>query len=260
MTGKSQIEPSDGPRASLDPQEVAKFARAADAWWDTSGEFRPLHVLNPTRVAIIKAAACKHFDRDSASTRPFEGLSLLDIGCGGGLVAEPMTRLGASVTGADASPENIATAANHAERMGLEINYYAGEAADLSNLGNTYDVVLALEIIEHVADSELFAEELAALVAPGGLLIVSTLNRTLKSFALAKFTAEYILRWVPKGTHDASKFVTPLALRQTLAMAGLEPHPPVGMSYNPLKDEWRQSHDISVNYLMTATKPKLVKC
>jgi 2-polyprenyl-6-hydroxyphenyl methylase/3-demethylubiquinone-9 3-methyltransferase len=239
---------------SLDPAEVAKFERDAEEWWDGSGKFRPLHVLNPTRIAIIKSAVAAHFDCDAKSIRTLDGQTLLDVGCGGGLVSEPMCRLGAKVTGADPGEANIAVARSHAERLGLDIEYLISTAEAVRETGRQFDVVLGLEIVEHTSDPFGFVAVLADLVKPGGLLVMSTINRTLAALALAKFGAEYVLRWVPKGTHEFRRFVTVRELRLAMESAGLNPHPPAGMSYRPLKDEWKRSFDTSVNYIMWAEK------
>ncbi|MFZ1990764.1 MAG: bifunctional 2-polyprenyl-6-hydroxyphenol methylase/3-demethylubiquinol 3-O-methyltransferase UbiG [Alphaproteobacteria bacterium] len=241
---------------SVDAAEVHKFEREAESWWDTGGLHRPLHVMNPARIAIIKAAIVKHFGREADSLRPFEGLSLLDLGCGGGLVAEPMARLGARVTGVDPGAANIKIAAAHAARMGLPIDYRCTTPEEMAEAGQQFDVMLALEIVEHTADPFGLVELCARAVAPGGLLIMSTLNRTLKSLALAKIGAEYLLRWVPRGTHEFRKFVTPRELRYAFEAAGLLPAPPTGLRYRPLKDEWAPSLDTSINYIMCASKPR----
>ncbi len=240
--------------SSVDPAEVEKFEREAEAWWDSGGLHRPLHVMNPTRIAIIKDAIVKHFGRDPKAGRPFSDLSLLDLGCGGGLVAEPMARLGARVIGADPGAANIKVAASHASRMGLAIDYACATPEDMAESGETFDVVLALEIVEHTDDPFRLIGLCAHMVAPGGLLVMSTLNRTLRSLAMAKITAEYLLRWVPRGTHAFRKFVTPRELRYALEAAGLTPSPPVGMRYRPLKDEWAPSLDTGINYIMWASK------
>jgi len=241
---------------SVDPDEVAKFAAQSESWWDSTGPYRPLHIMNPTRIAIIKAALVDHFDLDPKARQSLAGLNLLDLGCGGGLMAEPMARLGARVTGIDPSPANVAIAASHAARLGLAIDYGEGTAESVLDAGRSFDVVMALEIIEHTSDPFGFVATCAQLVAPGGLLVVSTLNRTLRSLALAKIAAEHVLRWVPKGTHEFRKFVTPRELRQALEAAGLVPQPAVGMSYQPLKDEWKRSLDTRVNYIMWASGPQ----
>jgi 2-polyprenyl-6-hydroxyphenyl methylase/3-demethylubiquinone-9 3-methyltransferase len=245
---------SEAPTAA-GADEVGKFEAMAGTWWDPSGHFRPLHVMNPTRLAILKGALCRHFGRDKTSAQALDGLKILDIGCGGGLIAEPLARMGAKVTGLDAGAANIEAAADHAERMGLKIDYRVGEAADLAGKKRKFDAVLALEIVEHVPSPADFIAEAATLVKPGGLMVVSTLNRTLAALALAKIGAEYLMRWVPPGTHQFNRFVTVRELRRGFEAAGLEPSPPVGMVYRPLKDEWKRSLDTSVNYVMWATKP-----
>jgi len=241
---------------SVDAAEVEKFERDAEAWWDTGGLHRPLHVMNPARIAVIKRAIAKHFEREANTLRPFEGLALLDLGCGGGLVAEPMARLGANVVGADPGAANIRVAASHASRMGLAIDYRCATPEEMAETAQQFDVVLALEILEHTADPFGLVDLCARLVAPGGLLVISTLNRTLRALALAKITAEYLLRWVPRGTHEYRKFVTPRELRYAFEAAGLSPAPPMGLRYRPLKDEWTPSLDTSVNYLMWASKAR----
>ena len=244
-------------RPSLDPDEVAKFTAMADAWWDQKGKFRPLHKFNPVRLTYIRDAAVRHFGLDDTARRPFEGLTLLDIGCGGGLVSEPMTRLGATVTGVDASEANIKTALTHAEQGGLEIDYRAGTAEALIEAGEgPYDIVLNLEVVEHVADPGAFLADTANLVKPGGLMIVATLNKTPKAFALAVVGAEYVLGWLPRGTHDWSKFLKPDIVLNALEGAGLETDPPQGVSYSPLNDSWRLTGDTDVNYMVLARRPE----
>jgi 2-polyprenyl-6-hydroxyphenyl methylase/3-demethylubiquinone-9 3-methyltransferase len=238
---------------TVEHAEVEKFGRSAEEWWDPSGVFRPLHGLNPTRIAIIRDALIRHFGRDARAARPLDGLRLLDLGCGGGLVAEPMARLGANVTGADPSEASITVAASHASRLGLKIDYRQAAPEDLE--GEAFDAVLALEIIEHAADPFAFVATAASLVAPGGLVILSTINRTLHALALAKISAEYLFNWVPRGTHEFRRFVTPRELRHAFESAGLAPSAPVGMTYHPFKDEWKRSFDVRVNYIMWATRP-----
>jgi 2-polyprenyl-6-hydroxyphenyl methylase/3-demethylubiquinone-9 3-methyltransferase len=240
--------------ANLDPANVARFAAVADQWWDPDGKFAPLHRLNPARLAFIRERCLERFGADGRSRAPFAGLRLLDIGCGGGLVAEPMTRLGFAVTGLDAAGESIAVARAHAEGLGLDIDY---REATLETLrGETlFDVVLALEIVEHVANPRAFVADCARLLAPGGLMILATLNRTLRSLALGKIAAEYVLRWVPIGAHDWRKFLTPGELGQMLSVAGLVSEGPFGLVLNPLSGTWRRSADGAINYMMTATWP-----
>ena len=252
MTGDAAT--TEAPRSpTIDPDEVAKFTAMAADWWNPRGQFKPLHVFNPVRLGFIRDAACAALGRDLKARRPLEGVRLLDVGCGGGLVSEPMARLGAAVTGVDASEANVKTASVHAAQTGLAIDYRAGTAEALLAAGEgPFDVVLSLEIVEHVADVDLFLRTCARLLAPGGLLVMATLNRTPKAFALAVVAAERILRWLPPGTHDWSKFVTPEEMRAPLAAEGLTVAPAVGVSYTPIADRWRLSRDVSVNYMMTA--------
>jgi 2-polyprenyl-6-hydroxyphenyl methylase/3-demethylubiquinone-9 3-methyltransferase len=241
-------------QSSIEPDEVARFAALADEWWDPAGKFAPLHQLNPARLGFIREVSLARFDRDGAARAPFAGLSLLDVGCGGGLVAEPMTRLGFDVTAIDAAAEGLAVARVHAQDLGLAIDYRAETVESLLAGGRpAFDVVLALEVIEHVAAPSAFVADCARLLAPGGVLILSTLNRTLRSLALGKIAAEYLLRWAPAGTHDWRKFVTPAELRAMLEACGLEGASPAGLAFDPLSGQWRRSADSSVNYMMTAT-------
>jgi 2-polyprenyl-6-hydroxyphenyl methylase/3-demethylubiquinone-9 3-methyltransferase len=241
--------------SSIDPAEVAKFSALAAEWWDPAGKFAPLHRFNPVRLAFIKAEAAAHFGRDSQALRPFEGLSLLDIGCGGGLLAEPMSRLGFAVTGADASERNIATARAHAVQSGLAVDYRAATAETLAAEGLAFDVVLNMEVVEHVADVGAYLKACAGLVKPGGLTIVATLNKTLKSLALAKIGAEYVLNWLPRGTHDWNRFLPPTELRAMLEQAGLTVCKTQGVSFNPLAWDWILSPDVDVNYMVVAKQP-----
>jgi 2-polyprenyl-6-hydroxyphenyl methylase/3-demethylubiquinone-9 3-methyltransferase len=234
--------------------EVAKFAAIADEWWNPQGKFKPLHKFNPERIRFVRDRVAAHFGRDAFRPDAFSGLSLIDIGCGGGLIAEPMARLGFDVTGIDAAEKNVAVAALHAQRHGLPIVYECATPELLSQRRRRFEVVLALEVIEHVADVDLFLASAAALVAPGGLLIAATLNRTLKSMALAKIGAEYILRWLPAGTHDWRRFVRPSELAAGLRRAGLEVREIAGVSYDVFKDQWKLSRDLDVNYIALATK------
>ena len=253
------IEDSAGaPRTpSIDPDEVEKFSSMAADWWDPKGKFRPLHRFNPVRLRFIRETAERHFGIAPGKVKPLEGLRLLDIGCGGGLVCEPMRRLGASVTGVDASEANIKTALTHAGEQGLDIDYRAGTAEGLIDAGEApFDMVLNLEVVEHVADPAQFLKDTASLVKPGGLMIVATLNKTAKALATAVVGAEYILGWLPRGTHDWSKFLPPEDVRGALAAAGLEPEAAIGVSYTPLSGAWRLSTDTSVNYMVVATRPE----
>jgi 2-polyprenyl-6-hydroxyphenyl methylase/3-demethylubiquinone-9 3-methyltransferase len=241
-------------RSSIDPAEVERFSRIAAEWWDPKGKFAPLHKFNPVRLGFIRDQALHRFARDPGARRPFEGLTLLDIGCGGGLLSEPMARLGFAVTGVDASERNIATAAAHAAQVGVEIDYRCSTAEALLAAGERFDLILNMEVIEHVADPGAFLRDCAAMLKPGGLMIVATLNRTLKAFALAKVGAEYVLRWLPTGTHDWSKFLKPDELRGFLAGKPLNVDGPFGVVFDPLSGRWSQSHDSDVNYMMTVTR------
>ena len=236
------------------PDEIAQFARLADKWWDADGEFRPLHQLNPARIGYICNRLCAHFDRDPKSMMPLQGLSLVDVGCGGGLLTEPMCHLGATVTGIDAGAETIDAARHHAEAVGLEIDYHHILPEDMGRESRKFDVVLSMEVVEHVADRVLFLKTAANLMKPRGAMVLSTLNRTLKSLALAKIGAEYVLRWVPAGTHDWRKFVRPSELANGLEPHGMKVQNLTGLTYNPVDGSWRESRDFSINYMMFATK------
>jgi 2-polyprenyl-6-hydroxyphenyl methylase/3-demethylubiquinone-9 3-methyltransferase len=240
---------------TVDAAEVEKFSRISTEWWDPSGPFRPLHRLNPVRLGYIKDQAAAHFGRDARSVSPFKGLSAVDIGCGGGLVAEPLTRLGAKVTAVDADPMAIEAARLHAAEREVEVAYEVGTSDELADAGRTFDLVLALEIVEHVADRDEFLATLGRLVKPGGLLVLSTLNRTLKSLALGVGMAEYVLRWVDPGTHDWRKFVKPSELARGLRGIGFEVTNLTGLVFDPLRNEFRLSDwDVGVNYFMTARR------
>lgn len=241
--------------ASIDPADVARFSAQAAEWWDAKGPFAPLHKFNPARLSFIRDRVAERFARDPRTREAFAGLTLLDIGCGGGLIAEPMRRLGFDVTAVDASSENIGTARAHAAEQGLDIAYRAATVEQLEAEGaGPFDVVLTLEVIEHVADPEAFIRTCARLVKPGGMLIVATLNRTLKSLALGKVAAEYVLRWVPAGTHDWLQFLKPDEIRLMLSQEPVAVTGPYGLSYDPLRDRWRESEDAGVNYMMIATR------
>jgi len=251
--------PSHAAASTIDEAEVAQFSVIAEEWWDERGKFAPLHRLNPARIGYLRACVEQHFGKVCAaegdSATPLKNLSLLDVGCGGGLISEPMARLGARVTGLDASSRNIAVAQAHAEGGGLTIDYRATTAEALAQAGEQFDVVLALEIIEHVADVDLFYDALTALVKPGGLLILSTINRTPKAYAMAIIGAEYVLRWLPRGTHDWKKFVRPSEMADALRRRGLNPQPAMGLIYHPLKASFSLSpQDLGVNYLLAAEK------
>lgn len=241
--------------ASVDPGEVDKFARMAAEWWDPNGKFKPLHVFNPVRLKFIRGLAAEHFGRSATSLKPFEGLTLLDIGCGGGLLSEPMARLGFTVLGADASEKNVKTAAAHAAGQGLPLEYRATTAEALAETGAQFDIVLNMEVVEHVADLPGFLKSCAALLKPGAIMLVATLNRTLKSLALAKIGVEYVLRWLPAGTHDWNRFITPEELKRHLTEAGLVVTRTQGVAFEPLRWDWQLSSDTDVNYMMVAHKP-----
>jgi len=241
-------------RPSVDPEEVEKFSRMAADWWDPDSKFKPLHKFNPVRLGFIRDTICEHFGLSGAT--PFEGLRILDIGCGGGLVCEPMARLGAQVTGVDAAEANVKTASVHAEEQGLKIDYRHGVAEQLLEAGEPpFDVVLNLEVMEHVADPHAFLVDCTRLVKPGGLMICATINRTPKAFAMAIVGAEWIMGWLPRGTHRFAKLVKPAEIRAALREGGMEMREPVGVLYNPLNDQFSLGEDIAVNYMAVAQKP-----
>jgi 2-polyprenyl-6-hydroxyphenyl methylase/3-demethylubiquinone-9 3-methyltransferase len=239
---------------TIDPAEVEKFSAMAAEWWNPDGKFAPLHKFNPVRLLFVRETAARHFARDARKLRPFDGLTLLDIGCGGGLLSEPMARLGFAVTGADASDKNIQMARIHAGQSGLAIDYRCSTAEALADEHESFDVVLNMEVVEHVADLGLYLKSCASLLRPGGLTFVATLNKTLKSFALAKIGAEYVLGWLPRGTHDWSRFIEPGTLAAMLREAGLQVLLTQGVSFDPLTWDWRLSPDTDVNYIIVAEK------
>lgn len=248
-------EPAGAGRTTIDADEVAKFGALAAEWWDPFGPFKPLHKFNPVRLGLIRDEICAHFGRDRFARRPLEGLRLLDIGCGGGLVAEPMARLGAEVTGIDAAERNVKTAMAHAAETKLDIDYRALTVEALADSGaGPFDVVLNLEVVEHVADVDLFLERSASLLAPGGLMGVATINRTVKSLLTAKIGAEYVLRWLPRGTHDWNKFLPPERVAGALEAAGLTVTRRAGLQYLPVLDGWRIGNDLDVNYMVFAAR------
>jgi len=247
--------PAQPKSPSLDAEEVAKFSRLAAEWWDPHGKFAVLHKFNPVRLAFIRDHVTARFARDPHGPKPFKGLRLLDIGCGGGLLCEPMARLGADVVAIDPSATNIATARVHAEEAGLAIDYRIATAEELAATGETFEVILNMEVIEHVVDPAAFVAVCAGLVKPGGILFVATLNRTLKSFAFAIIGAEYLLGWLPRGTHHWEKFITPEELGSYIAAAGLKAMDTTGVIYNPLTGAWTRSRDTDVNYMTVADKP-----
>jgi len=239
--------------ASVDEAELAKFARMAAEWWDPNGKFAPLHKFNPVRLQFIRDVAAERFKRDARALRPFEGLTLLDIGCGGGLLSEPMARLGFDVLGADPLEKNVKTAAAHSAGSQLQLEYRVTTAEQLALEGAKFDVVLNMEVVEHVNDLASFLQACAKLLKPAGCMVVATLNRTLKSLALAKIGAEYVLRWLPPGTHDWNRFVTPAELQRHLEGAGLSVSRVQGVEFDPLRWEWRLSSDTDVNYMVVAS-------
>ncbi|CRL12735.1 3-demethylubiquinone-9 3-methyltransferase [Phaeobacter italicus] len=244
------------PQSTVDPSEIAKFEAMAAEWWDPTGKFKPLHMLNPCRLDYITQQIAGEFDRDLSSDAPFAGLRLLDIGCGGGLLSEPMARLGADVVGADAAAGNIPVAQIHAEQSGLSIDYRHTTAEALAEAGEQFDVVLNMEVVEHVADPLSYLTATQQLLKPGGLQICSTINRNPKSYVMAIFGAEVVMRWLPRGTHEWSKFITPDELFDLLSKAGLTPVDRKGFVFNPIFWSWSLSdRDLSVNYVTASTKP-----
>jgi 2-polyprenyl-6-hydroxyphenyl methylase / 3-demethylubiquinone-9 3-methyltransferase len=250
MAGRIKAEPG----STVDAAEVARFSAYATEWWDPRGKMAMLHRFNPVRLAFIKQAACRHFERDERRLDALAGLRVLDIGCGGGILSEPLARLGAAVVGADPSQMNVEAAKLHAAEAGVVVDYRTTTAEALADEGEGFDVVLAMEVVEHVADLGLFISRCAEMVRPGGLMITATLNRTLKSFALAIVGAEYVLRWLPRGTHQWEKFVTPNELEAALERHGLRVIDETGVIYNLLADRWQLSTDMDVNYMMVAER------
>lgn len=256
--GKTLLRDETIPTApSVDPAEIEKFRAMAADWWSPTGKFAPLHKFNPVRLGFIRERAVRHFGLDDASRRPFEGLRLLDAGCGGGLVTEPMARLGAHAVGIDAGDKNIKAAMIHADAAQVDVDYRVGTVEGLIAGGEPpFNIVLALEVVEHVLDPKQFLVDCATLLAPGGLMVVATINRTAKAFALAIVGAERLLRWLPPGTHDWAKFVTPEEASTALAGGGLSVEPPAGVSFSPLSGRWSMGRDTAVNYMLVATRSK----
>jgi 2-polyprenyl-6-hydroxyphenyl methylase/3-demethylubiquinone-9 3-methyltransferase len=241
---------------TVDESEIAKFEAMAAEWWDPNGKFKPLHMLNPCRLDYITSQIAAEFDRDLGGQHPFAGLRILDIGCGGGLLSEPMARLGAEVVGVDAAPRNIPVAQAHAAQSGLDIDYRHTTAEDMAAAGEQFDVVMNMEVVEHVADPLAFLTACQQLLKPNGLHVCSTINRNPKSFAMAIIGAEYVMRWLPKGTHEWKKFITPDELYSLLSDAGLSPVDRKGFVFNPVSWLWSLSdRDLSVNYVTAALKP-----
>ena len=260
----SEDTPEHLKSVSVDPAEMESFSRMAADWWDPSGPFKPLHIMNGARLNLIKETVCEHFGLDPEADKPLTGLRVLDIGCGGGLLCEPMVRLGASVTGVDALERNLKTAKTHAQQMEIEIDYRHGTIEQMVAQGEpAFDVVLNMEVIEHVANPPDFIADCAAMAKPpsaghpGGLMLCSTINRTLKAFAFAIVGAEYVMRWLPRGTHQYAKFVKPSELTRWMSDAGLEITDQIGMNLNPITNVWTTSGDMSINYITVGTKQNL---
>ncbi len=244
-----------GTKSTIDQAEIDRFTAMAADWWNPAGKFRPLHKFNPVRLDYIKRQVCANFGRDVNDPAALKGLRLLDIGCGGGLLSEPMARLGAEVVGADAAATNVEVASIHAAQSGVNVDYRHVTAEELAAAGETFDIVLNMEVVEHVSDINLFLGACASMVRPGGLMFNATINRTPKAWALAIFAAENVLRWLPRGTHDYAKLVRPAELEAPLVAAGLEIVDRTGVFYNPLQDRWNLSRDMDVNYMILARRP-----
>ena len=246
---------SEPVRTTIDQSEVDRFSAMAAEWWSPTGKFRPLHKFNPVRLAYIRDRICENFGRDPRSPRPLAGLRILDIGCGGGLLSEPVARMGATVIGADPSEKNIGIASTHARQSGVEVDYRAVTAEQLAEAGETFDVVLNMEVVEHVADVNFFMTTCAGMVRPGGLMFVATINRTMKAMALAIVGAEYVLRWLPRGTHQYEKLVRPEELEAPINASGMSISHRTGVFFNPIQNQWNLSKDMDVNYMMVAQRP-----
>lgn len=247
---------TEAAQTTIDQDEVARFSAMAAEWWSPNGKFRPLHKFNPVRLTYIRDHVAAHFGRDPRSDKPLAGLRLLDIGCGGGLLSEPMARMGAEVLGADASRTNVEVATIHAEQSGVDVSYEAVTSEELAARGERFDIVLNMEVVEHVSDVDLFLTSCAEMVKPGGLMFVATINRTMKARALAIIGAEYVLRWLPRGTHQYEKLVRPEEIETPLNASGMHVIDRTGVFYNPLQDQWNLSRDMDVNYMMLLERPK----
>ncbi|CAD7034505.1 bifunctional 2-polyprenyl-6-hydroxyphenol methylase/3-demethylubiquinol 3-O-methyltransferase UbiG [Pseudorhizobium endolithicum] len=245
---------TDAAKTTIDQSEVDRFSAMAAEWWDPAGKFKPLHKFNPVRLTYIRDRVAENFGRDPKAHLPLSGLRILDIGCGGGLLAEPVARMGAAVVGADPSEKNIGIASTHADETGTSVDYRAVTAEQLAEAGELFDVVLNMEVVEHVADVDLFMRTCASMVKPGGLMFVATINRTMKARALAIFAAENILRWLPRGTHQYEKLVRPDELETPLSASGMSIVHRTGVFFNPLQDRWNLSPDMDVNYMLLAKK------
>ncbi|MBB3594266.1 2-polyprenyl-6-hydroxyphenyl methylase/3-demethylubiquinone-9 3-methyltransferase [Rhizobium sp. BK529] len=246
---------TEAAKTTIDQSEVDRFSAMAAEWWSPTGKFKPLHKFNPVRLAYIRDKAAENFSRNPKSAKPLEGLRVLDIGCGGGLLSEPVARMGADVVGADPSEKNIGIASTHAKASGVAVDYRAVTAEQLAEAGETFDIVLNMEVVEHVADVELFMNTCAGMVRPGGLMFVATINRTMKAAALAIFAAENVLRWLPRGTHQYEKLVRPEELEKPLTTNGFEIIDRTGVFFNPLANQWNLSKDMDVNYMLLAKRP-----
>lgn len=246
---------NEAAKTTIDQSEVDRFSAMAAEWWSPTGKFKPLHKFNPVRLAYIRDKAAENFSRNPKSAKPLEGLRVLDIGCGGGLLSEPVARMGAEVIGADPSEKNIGIASTHAKASGVAVDYRAVTAEQLAEAGEAFDIVLNMEVVEHVADVELFMNTCAGMVRPGGLMFVATINRTMKAAALAIFAAENVLRWLPRGTHQYEKLVRPEELEKPLVANGLEIIDRTGVFFNPLANQWNLSKDMDVNYMLLAKRP-----
>jgi 2-polyprenyl-6-hydroxyphenyl methylase/3-demethylubiquinone-9 3-methyltransferase len=258
MSPSAEPQGTQGTERTLDAAEVERFERLSKAWWDPTGKFRPLHQIGPARLSFIRDELTRHFRLAAGGAQPFKGLRILDVGCGGGLISEPLSRLGAAVTGIDPGAQNVAIARSHAEPQGLAIDYRVATVEALAAEGAAFDAVVCLEVVEHVPDVAEFVKACAALVRPGGILILSTINRTLKAYALAIVGAEYVLGWLPRGTHQWERFVTPDELKHYVETAGLTGTHVMGFTYNPLRDAWSLDPDTGVNYLASSVKPASV--
>ena len=245
---------SEAARTTIDQAEVDRFSAMAAEWWDPAGKFRPLHKFNPVRLTYVRDLVSAQFGRDPTAHRPLEGLRILDIGCGGGLLSEPMARMGADVLGADASEKNIGIARAHAAGSGVPVDYRAVTAEALAEAGETFDVVLNMEVVEHVSDVNFFLTTCASMVRPGGMTVVATINRTMKAAALAIFAAENVLRWLPRGTHQYEKLVRPEEIEAPLTASGLTVTDRTGVFFNPLSNQWNLSKDMDVNYMLVARR------